>query len=445
MRRVLLCTAVLSVLALAAAGQDTVAYRCYYGNLHSHTSYSDGESVPEVAYQYARTTAGIHVLAVTDHNNSPDDLTEALYQRTHHVADSMTVPGVFVALAGQEIGNSGGFGHIACFEAATLSPYFNTWGDLVPCYRWIREQNAPAMYNHPTLFQDRDFSYFNFYSAYNQSMDLLEVVNQNGNYELQYLLALNRGWQLGASANQDNHDPDWGNDPNGAGYIPLTGIWADTLTQEAVLDALQQRRTFAMLSKPAAGRIQLSLTADGHWMGERFLRDAGIVDLVIDARATANAFRRLDLYADGIRVDSLQVNQSIVSWRLSRQVGPGSHYIFVKTTQADNATCWSSPVFIEVPPVDPYLKVVTWPTPVTEGARIVYRPIEGVRRVTVDIYNLAGARVWHTQTDNPKASIYWEGRDSRGDLMPNGVYIIMIEQQSPIETTLTKGKTMVAR
>ncbi|MDI6738882.1 MAG: CehA/McbA family metallohydrolase [Candidatus Edwardsbacteria bacterium] len=444
MKNFVLWIMILAAVALATSAPAHAQYKCFYGNLHSHTSYSDGQSVPEVAYAYARITAGIHVLALTDHNNSPDDLNELLYQRTRYVADSMTVSGSFVALAGQEIGKTSGFGHIACFDAPALSPYFNSWSDLTACYQWIREQNKPAMYCHPMLFSPNDFALFLYYPAYDKAMDMLEVVNQDGNYEKQYLLALLRGWQIGASANQDNHYHDWGT-ASSDGLIPLTGIWADTLTREGILEALQARRTFAVRTKTGTGRIQLSLRADDRWMGERYLREAGSVELEIYARSPDDVFKRLDLYSDGVVIDSLLVNQKIVSWRLSKPIGVGAHYFFVKVRQDGGGTAWSSPAFVEVPPQDKEGKVFTWPTPVTESARIVFAPIDGVTSVTVDIYNLAGARVWHAASTNPMASVYWDGRDAGSKLMPNGVYIILVEQQSPAQTKLSKGKTMVSR
>lgn len=41
----------------------------YFGDTHSHTSYSDGTGTPADAF-YARDTAHIDFLAITDHSNS---------------------------------------------------------------------------------------------------------------------------------------------------------------------------------------------------------------------------------------------------------------------------------------------------------------------------------------------------------------------------------------
>ncbi|MCU0606144.1 MAG: CehA/McbA family metallohydrolase [Candidatus Edwardsbacteria bacterium] len=437
-----------AVSAAVAHGSSAADYRCFYANLHAHCGYSDGRSTPDTAFAYARDVALVHVQALTDHNNGGAGYTisPAQYANVRLVADTITRPGAFVALAGQEIGSmgSGGFGHLNVWEVPELSMYYNTQSSLVACYQWIASQQRPAQFNHPGAGDDNNFNNLHYYPEFEPAVGLLEVFNQDYTFTDQYLHALAAGWQIGATGNQDNHYSDWGNH-NGTLGVALTGIWADTLTKPAILDALRSRRTFALRSKPAAGRMQLSLLADGHWMGERYLRKAGAVALEIDARSPDSSMKRLDLYSDGELVDSLLINQKVVSWRLSRDVGTGAHYFLVKVSQGGGGTAWSSPAFVEVPPEDDEDKAVTWPTPVNEGARVVYRPIDGVTRVAVDIYNLAGARVWRSVTENPAASIYWDGRDSRGVPMPNGVYVILVEQQSPTQTKLTKGKTMVAR
>lgn len=47
-------------------------YEIYFGNLHSHTGFSDGIGVPEHAYDYARYTAELDFLAITEHSNLYD-------------------------------------------------------------------------------------------------------------------------------------------------------------------------------------------------------------------------------------------------------------------------------------------------------------------------------------------------------------------------------------
>jgi len=82
----------------AGSTRDTV-YHFFVGNLHSHTSYSDGVGTPAQAYAHARDTAGIDFLAVTDHHNM---LTELEYADVLFQADEYCEDCVFVAIAGHE-------------------------------------------------------------------------------------------------------------------------------------------------------------------------------------------------------------------------------------------------------------------------------------------------------------------------------------------------------
>ena len=57
----------------------------FFGNLHSHTSYSDGEGTPGETFAWARDTAGYDFYAVTDH---AEQLTEAEWLDTGTQADA---------------------------------------------------------------------------------------------------------------------------------------------------------------------------------------------------------------------------------------------------------------------------------------------------------------------------------------------------------------------
>lgn len=61
----------------------------------------------------------------------------------------------------------------------------------------------------------------------------LEVINgtRSSNYERYYLLALQKGWRVGALGDQDNHGPNYGDLRSSDGDIYLTGVLADSLTK----------------------------------------------------------------------------------------------------------------------------------------------------------------------------------------------------------------------
>src|SRR6185295_13827164 len=100
----------------------TVGLQSYYGNLHSHTGYSDGVDQPATAYNFARNLAPtpLDFLAVTDHNHaSAGPMTPALYQQGLAAAAQATETGAFVAIYGQEWGLADN-GHVNIFESPVL-------------------------------------------------------------------------------------------------------------------------------------------------------------------------------------------------------------------------------------------------------------------------------------------------------------------------------------
>jgi hypothetical protein len=108
--------------------------RVYFGNLHSHTGYSDGTGTPAEAFTYARDVADLDFLAVTEHNHATAD-TGAPADRRNGVliahrpelyaggSDSLvaaaaaaTEPGRFVALYGQEFSTISSGNHVNVFD-----------------------------------------------------------------------------------------------------------------------------------------------------------------------------------------------------------------------------------------------------------------------------------------------------------------------------------------
>ena len=66
--RVQLTLAIAVLVALMST--EAHAQEVFFGNLHSHTSISDGSSTPRVAYRHARDVAELDFLAITEHNHA---------------------------------------------------------------------------------------------------------------------------------------------------------------------------------------------------------------------------------------------------------------------------------------------------------------------------------------------------------------------------------------
>ncbi|HNS99905.1 MAG TPA: hypothetical protein PKL73_23300, partial [Polyangiaceae bacterium] len=83
-------------------------YQPYFGNLHAHTSYSDGKGLPSEAFAHARQQAGLDVQVITDHLEQlywPNP--SGRWDKCRQQADDAYEPGAFVALCGFEYGSGG--------------------------------------------------------------------------------------------------------------------------------------------------------------------------------------------------------------------------------------------------------------------------------------------------------------------------------------------------
>src|SRR5438094_1862355 len=61
--------------------------RVFFGNLHSHTAYSDGTGTPAEAYEYARTTGKLDFLCISEHNHKSAEGTGDDPQKLHIAKD----------------------------------------------------------------------------------------------------------------------------------------------------------------------------------------------------------------------------------------------------------------------------------------------------------------------------------------------------------------------
>jgi hypothetical protein len=354
----------LALLLPASPGQ---AYNVYYGNLHSHTSYSDGIGTPTQAYAYARDSADVDVLAITDHTH---ELSTSEYSSMRSVAASYTQNGVFVALAGQEHGNLststvGAFGHVNFFEATALIPQYDNGGkdyrmNLTGTYNWlithtdgITGETLYADFNHPYptggCGADAQFHDFAYSVAGDSAMSLTEIRNgrRSDSYEGEYFEALAKGWHIGVDANQDNHDGMWGDspNPNSGGDIYLTGILADSLTKAEILAALKDRRTFAVEVNPETDRMALTYQCDGHWMGDIFTTAADTVHFSISVSAQTN-FITVELLRNGVQIAYVSPGTNNYTWTPTDRPPMGESYYVVRAQQTDGDYLWSSPIWV---------------------------------------------------------------------------------------------------
>ncbi|OPZ98767.1 MAG: hypothetical protein BWY70_01148 [Bacteroidetes bacterium ADurb.Bin408] len=390
-------------------------YQAFYGNLHSHTGNSDGANNPVYAYNYARDSASLDFLAVTDHLEQIDVL-EWYYVKAN--ADAVSSNGTYVGIAGWEWG-SPLHGHVNVFNTTSIiTDVTNLWytTDLPAFYNWILT-HAPALaqFNHPgeeTYFTNwNDFEYID--TILDNAIPLLEVQNvqQATDY---YEYALNKGWHLSPVWNQDNHSADWGTKNNGR-----AGIWANSLSRTDLFDAIKMGRTFATMDKNAFVWLDIS----GVPMG-RTLQRYSQMPLHIKLNDAGNeAWQQIEL------VSNLGVVMSFSATGNLDTIVPitlmTDNYLFLRAVQADSDYIWSAPLYFngvitgvaENNDTHPFI----YPNP-SKG--MVHINPAGLYPYIVEVFDAQGRLLYQVQN---KHSLNFENEE-------NGLFFIRIIQDNKVTT-----------
>ena len=355
-------------------------FQRYFGQLHSHTQYSDGAGSLESALAYIKAlpdSANVDFVAFTDHSNYFDksgaaNPEGALYDMTKATEDSQQTwksykdavaafntenAGSMVAIAGFEMTWSGGPGHINTFNTpgivsrnnATLNNKTKDAG-LQAYYKLLSQTegvDSISQFNHPgtTFGNFIDFGYWD--AVVDTRMYMVEVGNGEGqigaggyypSYE-QYIMALDKGWHVAPTNNQDNHKGKWGN-ANDARDVILT----DDFTEDGIYAALRARRMYATEDK----NLELDYTVNGNMMGS-----------IIDVPEKLNfeiSFNDPDR-TDSIAKVELVVNSGKVAYTwdsaadlakgsVSVELAPEYTYYFVRVTEGDGDLAVTAPVWV---------------------------------------------------------------------------------------------------
>lgn len=358
------------------AFDQQMAYQVYYGTTHTHVSSNgdDGAGTLEQAYQYVQEKAGMDFVSISSHSHMIDD---GGYQAIRVAADRVTRPGRFVAIVGQEWSSISKGGHINIFEASERCPLSN--GDWEGFYeRWLprHPEVAWVQFNHPHPGNPREFGGRGF-SPLGPALanklarakvagmamingpgkypgeDMRGVPDEfdrglNGlNYEEEYKEFLNRGWRIGALADQDNHTPNWG-----MAAPSRTGIWAKSLTKADVADAFINRRTFGAFDN----NVRLWFSVNGLPMGSEV--PAGPLQAEVAATDPDTPFQRLEIYGDldgpggqpAQLIEQYPVGGNTAKWNLTlKPTAPGGYYFAKLVYQDRTAWAWTSPVWVGGP------------------------------------------------------------------------------------------------
>ncbi len=316
----------------------------FFGNIHAHTSYSDGLGTPEEAFEHARNSGVVDIQAITDHDHDlnyplPDGSWKL--DRIIEMAERFTVEGEFIAISGFEWTLTSR-GHITIYDTSEWIDRSTT--DLYDIYKWIVERQATAQFCHPgRKYGDFfDFEYFPEVDLYINTIEVGNGAGSNSNnvikeeYFERYQRALSRGWHVGASANQDNHQKNWAtvNDARTAFVI-------DELTTEKVYEALKTRNIYATEDRNAF----MGFSTEGAKMGDT-LYDVPRATLKVEYSDPGERVRRAAIYSNNGIIE-LDVSGDVWEVEIDVENPLSYNWYFVKIDQIDGNELVSSPIWFQ--------------------------------------------------------------------------------------------------
>jgi hypothetical protein len=363
----------------------------YFGDIHAHTPFSDGQQPIEHHYQYAKHTACLDFAAISDHDSIPWDkpLTEnwetikssvieqtnddflaiLAYEWTNHVLGHKNVYYLgFNAMDGRV------FDH--------RDPNYDT-----PCKLWdaLDRQDIRALtIPHHVARVHRDGSYTDWGYHHFQYQRLVEIYSAHGSYEScednsQYYYPHTgvtkgccvqdaigaRGYRMGFIASSDNHRRYIGSladiaGPDTRGGLDwstgLAAVYAKDLTPLELYDGMYARHTYATTGE----RILLEFSVDGHMMGS-------------ECSVNLPHSPQLEITFGGTqeiaKLEIIKYDEEKLAWRVIQTFTPNSLTGIVSHTDSDYTSssiyyvrvtqntgtifdkpemAWSSPVWVDV-------------------------------------------------------------------------------------------------
>lgn len=379
--------------------QFTGTYNIYFGQLHSHTTLSDGVGSVEEAFRHASQVKNLDFLAVTDHSNYFETAAEASahlntildgshsaswveghdaaaeitkgYAVTKYSAGGDTTEKInttntdnpddpnstFLGIYGYEMTWSDGSGHINTYN----TPGFEDRQNPTYCNKSQSASNpagldayyktlttAPdsiSQFNHPgTTFGDF-YDFADYSPTYDQMLDMVEVGNGEGpirgvgyfpSYE-DYTRALDKGWHVAPTNNQDNHKGNWG-DSNTARSV----ILAQSLSEDSLYDAMRNHRMYATEDND----LSIRYTVDGAVMGSEITVGKGEnlsvhTDL---SDPTDKSIGKVEVIVNGGRVAASK-ELSSDSGSVDFSVPNNYSYYYLRVTEADQDIAVTAPVW----------------------------------------------------------------------------------------------------
>ena len=323
----LLCTSPVFAATIAITSPYSTKTHAYKGQLHSHSTRSDGSSTPQVVITNYRND-GYDFMSLTDHManyNDPNDSTRNLL-----ITQNPGVTGIlFIPGAEQMTTNSGKRPHVGNVNART--PETNTAIDAQALITNIQAVNGIAILNHPhwpggatgDTWPADNIGSINGYTG-------IEIFNSmlNQNAEDIWDTVLTRGIKTWGIAADDCHSQT-----SPVCRTAYVRVFANTLSIDEVINSIKIGNFYSGYTPNGKTDIQLTITVSGNTIS-----------------ANTNIAATIEFIGSGGTIKKKETNKTSASYAPTGT----EKYIRIRATNGESKA-WSNPLFIT--------QIATSPTP----------------------------------------------------------------------------------
>lgn len=431
-------------------------YFHYFGNLHSHTWYSDGNKDQDTntykqpvakAINYGRTVASyLNFLAVTDHNHNEGlNMTLSRWRSGVIEADTASIDGQFVGIFGQEWGTLATYGgHTLIFNTDKLigwnpgvydvyvakNDYNRIWKviDSLGAFCYLAHPNNTDFGNLISKSYDPDIDKVLQGTAIKSgpafSTNTTMSDPSSTTYESYYHSLLKLGYHIAPTADQDNHYTNFG-----MSNQQRTVVLAQDLRKWDILSALKNRNVYA--SEDANMKVHFSINDSIMGSIITLLTPFTIKVKITDDTPNDKISRieiRYGIPGSGINPTVLSSvnNSDSLTYLVNQSVG-STYYYYIFVQQNDGQRVWTAPIWVTV---DGYL-------PVTFGSLVAYK-LENSNYVKIS---------WSTITEINNLGFYVQRKSEleteymtlNSDIIPGANTSLQTQYYNYIDSTIHKA------
>ncbi|MFY9308239.1 MAG: T9SS type A sorting domain-containing protein [Bacteroidia bacterium] len=347
-------------------------YNYYFGNIHAHSSYSDGNkdsntsllTTPLQDFNYAKTSQNIDFYGISEHNHLAAGMKNPVYYHQGMAdADSATTDGSFVALYGMEWGVISGGGHVLIYGYDSLLGWdandydvFVAKNDYTNLWKKINEkQGAIAYLAHPAT---SDFGNI-LANPVNLSADNAIIgmaarsgpaFSTNTSYSNpatsdninDYNNALKQGYHLGIGLDHDTHNSVFGR--QSAGRLV---ILATSLTRISILEALRKMRFYSSDD----WNVKVDFNISNQPMGSIFAQTGSpTINVSITDPDISETISSIKIYygipGSGTAPTILNTTNNSSTLSYAHTIANNAtYYYYLRIAQADGNIIWTSPIW----------------------------------------------------------------------------------------------------